>query len=373
MNPGPISKRGVPEGPCRISMSLLSWPHEKQRFHLVDLPDLGRPLFGPDVHPPRSSPDSAAEPAAVDASALDGRAVQPAPAVQPARAAFKRAAAAAALLCALALTPGGAAWAVNLRNLEFTFIGWSSDLCSCAIETSRFSPSDVDRRKPSAGSVGTLTLAVGSTQTQEQWRYKSGLFSSYEASKANEATLALLSAGYSDPGTVEYIRDETLAGHGGLQPILMTAAGFAPSKIDWPEAPYRLAQVHYAPFSTCGLLIFESREPEGLVFRMASFPDTTRRTRARAHVTNGLLLIKSGRIEGGVAELQIAAEMDPTYATARYHYASYLATLGKYDQALNELKAAITYDRKYAGMAVKAPEFQALRKDPKFRKMVKGE
>jgi tetratricopeptide (TPR) repeat protein len=96
-----------------------------------------------------------------------------------------------------------------------------------------------------------------------------------------------------------------------------------------------------------------------------------RRRRARAHVTNGILLYKEEMdIYSAEAELGIAADMDSDYPLALYYHAQLLSTHGRYDKALERLKAAVKLKPKYKEKAWKADEFESLRRDLRFQAIV---
>ena len=59
------------------------------------------------------------------------------------------------------------------------------------------------------------------------------------------------------------------------------------------------------------------------------------------------------------------------YAAGRYHHAVLLAALGRFDEALDELGAALGLEKTWAKKAKDAPEFSSLRNDQRFLDILK--
>lgn len=256
---------------------------------------------------------------------------------------------------------------------EFRFIGFSQ-ACSAAIEYFSYPPTGKGLQGvPEAWKIGTITLDPGSKRETESWRYAGVIQEAWRRAEADMALETLAREGYDRPGAPEKVRDAPLAKHPDLARILPNPRTFQLGyRTQWPEAPWRLAGVHYHPLGNCALVLFrdERRPRDSWRWKLVKILNPgVRRKRARAHLTNGLLLYEAADIYGALEEAAIAAAMDPGYAAARYHHAVLLAAHGKFDQALVELEAAVAADPDFKAKAREAVEFERLRGRPGFRRL----
>ena len=190
----------------------------------------------------------------------------------------------------------------------------------------------------------------------------------WNSAAADRAVETLVRSGYSNAGYSEKVRPDPVAQRSGLESILRSTVAFeAHDPVSMPHPQFHLGQAHYSTHNNCALLVFQrAAAVDAYRYQLIRISTSARRTRARAHVTNGLLLYKAGDLEGAQAELAIAAEMDASFPPGRYYNATLLAAQARFDEALQELQAAVRLDRRYAGMARQASEFEDLRRDPRF-------
>lgn len=256
---------------------------------------------------------------------------------------------------------------------EFRFVGFNK-ACSAAIEYFSYPATGKGLQGvPEAWKIGTITLEPGSKREIESWRYAGVIQEAWRRAEADMALESLAREDYGRPGFPETVRAAPPAKHPDLGKILpnprILRSGY---RVRWPKAPWRLAGVRYHPLGNCALVLFrdEARPRESWSWKLVRLLDPgVRRERARAHLTNGLLLYEASDIYGALEETAIAAAMDPGYAAARYHHAVLLAAHGKFDLALVELEAAVGADSDFKAKARTAVEFERLRGRPGFRKL----
>lgn len=255
---------------------------------------------------------------------------------------------------------------------EVGVVGWGEG-CSVAVRYMRYAPEGVGLRGiPNAFRIGTISLAPDAAVQSERWMVSSDDGRGWSPEDMAAAAAHLRDAGRHDrKGTVERLRSAHVADQPGLAELLTSTAIFQsdPPLGGFPER-YRFAAVHYSPLVSCGLFDFVDRRSsqDGHRLVLARLPEPgARRSRARAHVSNALLLYRNeGDLTAAEAELAVASEMDPAYPLARYHHALLLSLHGRFNEALESLKAAVSRDGSFAVQARKAPELEALREDPRL-------
>lgn len=259
---------------------------------------------------------------------------------------------------------------------ELSLVGWGEG-CSVAVKYLRYPPEGFGLRGiPDAFRIGTISLAPDGTAQVERWMYSSDRGRGWSAKDMEAAAERLRDQGRHDnKGTTERLRKGRVGDQPGLEALLTSTAVFQadPPLGGFPER-FRFLAVHYSPLISCALFDFADpaspRDGHRLV--LARLPEPgVRRARARAHVTNALLLYRhDGDLTAAEAELAVASAMDPNYALARYHHALLLSLHGRFNEALASLKAAVTQDGAFAVEARKAPELEALKNDPRLKALL---
>ena len=208
----------------------------------------------------------------------------------------------------------------------------------------------------------------------ENWVYASGPELVWQNDTTIQLSDRLTRQGYSRKGGVETVREATMSPE--LEQVLRTTAAF---KLEgsgaWPERRFTLHQIYYSPLATCALFLFHDKASarDSYRYKLARVDNPgIRRVRARAHISNGLLLYGNSDLYGALEETGIAAAMDPIYPSACYHYALLLAAHGRFDEALGELKAAFRLEPDLKEKARKALEFKDLRKDDRFKALLQN-
>ena len=260
---------------------------------------------------------------------------------------------------------------------EFAFLGWDP-ACSAAVQRVSFPPfGEGMLGEPKAWEFGSLAIAPGASRPKANWIYDSRKDAFWSASQAKKASETLTKT-HAVKGFSEDVRDGPVGDQPGLAELLTTTSSFkSAGSPNWPPDSFRLSEVHYHPLITCALLVFSTRgSPEEADYRFVLIRllnTNARRRRTDAHAANGLLLYsKAFDPEAAEAELAIAARMDPQYAPGRYHHAVMLAALGRFDEALEELAAAVRLDKSWSKKAKEALEFDSLRDDERFLDIVKS-
>lgn len=261
---------------------------------------------------------------------------------------------------------------------ELSLLGWGEG-CSVALKYLRFPPEGTGMRGiPDAFRAGVVSLAPDGTAQTERWTLDSASGRGWNAKDMDAALARLKDEGRHDRrGTTERLRRGRVADQPGLERLLTSTAVFQadPPLGGFPER-FRFAAVHYNPLVSCALFDFVDPDSprDGHRLRLARLPEPgVRRARARAHVTNALLLYRNeGDLKAAEAELAVASAMDPHYPLARYHHALLLSLHGRFNEALESLKAAVTRDGAFAVEARKAPELEALQDDPRLAAILKS-
>lgn len=259
---------------------------------------------------------------------------------------------------------------------EFLFLGWK-DGCSAALQYFSYPPlGTVMAGLPDTWLIGSITIPPDTVDPKARWVSRGISALAWRKSEAIQLTEVLVREGYVPNGHIERIRDAQVAVRPGLAHVIHSTTAFRLGyRTKWPPKRYRLRTIHYSPLGTCALMVFRypkrpRRSYRWKLVRLLN-PDV-RRKRARAHVTNGLLLYKEADLYGAEEELEIAADMDPEYPTALYHHSRLLAAHGRFDEALISLGAAVDRDQRFQFSAKKAIEFQELHRRPVFKDIVGG-
>ena len=256
---------------------------------------------------------------------------------------------------------------------EVSLLGWN-DACAVALRHLRYPPSpEGGPIDPEAGRIGAVALAPDSTKAAPTWTLivKEGTL--WDRGQAAAAQDAMARAGFTRSGYRERLYKEPVVGGLGIETLASTASLRIGYQVSIPTAPYSLVQIDYSPLGTCAFLLYEKpgHPPNLYRYQLARVPLDARRKRAQAHLNNGLLLYRKGNdIFGALAEVEIAAAMDPRLGDARYHHAALLAVHGRFEEALAELREAVLLDEKYARMAKEAVEFDDL-KGPRLEEVLK--
>ena len=259
---------------------------------------------------------------------------------------------------------------------EYAVVGWGEG-CSVGLKYLRFSPEGVGLRGiPDTFRAGTISLAPDAGAQVERWMMDSAAGRGWDAGDMDATIARLKDEGRHDrKGTVERLRDGKIGDQPGLAKLIVSTDIFQsdPPLGDFPDK-YRFKTVYYSPLVSCALFDFvDSASPrDGHRLRLVRLPEPgARRARARAHVTNALLLYRNeGDLTAAEGELAIASAMDPQYALGRYNHALLLALVGRFNEALDSLKVAVNRDGAYAVQARKAPELEALKDDPRLEKLL---
>lgn len=257
---------------------------------------------------------------------------------------------------------------------EFEFLGWS-DACAAGVRYLSFPPTGTGLQgQPDTWAIGTLSLPPDGDALDQDWSFSGSSQKAWDPKPSERAVAELLRAGYSDAGLVETLRDAPVAGQPGLAELILTTAAFATArKVDWPPARYRLTEIRYHRLASCAFLIFRDHGSprDSYRHRLVRLLDPgARRARARAHVSNGLLLYRAADHYGAEEELAIAARMAPDLGSALYEHAVILATHGRFEESFDRLEAAIARDKKYAALAREAVEFESVRGTERFKRLV---
>lgn len=261
--------------------------------------------------------------------------------------------------------------AQNVDHETLSVIGWNN-ACSIALVHSAFPVLGTDVvDDPISARVAKLTIAPGEIVAKtESLLWLDGSFS-WKPAEVKAAVENLKKAGYGESGYQETIRPDPIGPQPGLEELLLSTQAFSASAPSgWPSPEFRLSKVFYSPLTTCALLTYRRADApkDFFAYALTRVGDPRVRTvRSRAHVSNGLLLLKDGDIEGALAETKISAAVAPDHALARYHHAALLSLTGSLEEALRELGEAISRDKKYRALARQNKDFDSLWKDKRFK------
>ena len=259
---------------------------------------------------------------------------------------------------------------------EFWFIGWN-DSCAVAYQYLSFPPvGEALQGVPVRWDIGSLDILPGEVEPRVSWVDHGIAGSSWDLARAQQGLASLSKRGYYRKGRVERIRQPEKTDPPELDPVLLTTASFQLGyKTLWPPANFKLRDIYYSPLATCAFFVFRDlKNPrDSHAFKLVRIQNPgIRHQRSRIHVSNGLLLYQAADIYGSLEELSAASAIDPDYALARYHHSVILTTHGRNDEALDELAAALKLDPRFAQEAKTAIEFRNVRKDRRFKALLRG-
>jgi len=259
---------------------------------------------------------------------------------------------------------------------EFVIIGWNQG-CSIALgykSYPRLGKGMVGI--PDEWRVGTVSLPPDSDTEVRTSSYDPSK-GYWDPSRWDHTVGKLKDARYDQPGYPEEIRAAEVTERPDIAASILSTGSLKVSQVvDWPDARFRFARVIYNPLGSCALLVYrdEKRPQQSYDFKLVRLSDVSvRRDRAKAHAVNGLLLYKNqSDIYAALEELAIAEAMAPRYSLALYYHAQLLALHGDFEESLKRLRKVFSEEPSYRKKAKKAIEFEAMRKDPRFKALVKG-
>lgn len=277
-------------------------------------------------------------------------------------------------LALLLLLPLSAS-AQEVEREQLAIVGWNN-ACSVAVNHLGFPfRGQAIYEDPVVTRIGTLTLAAGASKVVTKWEADWSGSNSWRPEEAKLLLSKYLAAGYTDRGYPETIRPARIAPGRGLEEIILSTATLGiRGAVDWPGPPWRLARIHYNRLSNCALVVFDDRRGEHALYRYVLtrvYNTAARPERARAHLTNGLLLFNEGELIGAKEETGIAASTYPQGALNHYHYAAMLANSGEVEQAMAELREAVAQREELRKKAAEDRDFENLRDIPAFKDLVK--
>ena len=86
----------------------------------------------------------------------------------------------------------------------------------------------------------------------------------------------------------------------------------------------------------------------------------------------GVVVGEGDTYEEALADYEKALQLRPDYADALYNMACLFSLKRKPDDAIPALEKTIGLDKKYREQAAKDSDFENIRDDPRFRKLVEG-
>jgi tetratricopeptide (TPR) repeat protein len=272
------------------------------------------------------------------------------------------------LLLALLTLPIKMASALEAGREELAVIGWNA---ACSVAVTHLAYPRLG--EPIGAQIGTLSIAPGEEQAKTRWTIEWSGANSWLAGPARQAIQDLIAAGYDHRGFTEEIRPEPVAPGRDLEAVLVSTASLQARQAQgWPDEDWRLARIHFNRLGTCALVVFDKEGPFFRYVLARIYNPQARAVRARAHLTNGLMLFGQSDLEGALAETRIAAAMHPEGAANRYHHAAMLCLSGYLQEAIAELSEAVKLKPEYRKKALKDIDFEAVAKQPRFRALMKG-
>ncbi len=112
----------------------------------------------------------------------------------------------------------------------------------------------------------------------------------------------------------------------------------------------------------CDLRVDDAKEPIAELRRIFDM------WKVQALITEGYRLVESKDFDGAYAAGKQAIALDGASGEPNYHMACYLSRGGRTDDAFQMLDAALTKDPKLAKNAEGDPDFEPMRKDPRWAK-----
>ena len=276
----------------------------------------------------------------------------------------------AAFLASLLVLPASAQ---EVEKEDYKIIGWN-DACGVAVERyayPRFGQAIYG--EPITTRVGTIAIVSATPVVQTNWMLEADGPNTYDRAAIERIRKQLKKIGFEKPGFPERIRlDAKTSDKPGTSDIIFSTATLEARPAEWPSSEWRWRAAHYNPLTTCALMIFE-RPGERFKFVLTRiYNPSSRSDRARAHTTNGRNLFDEGDLEGALAEAKTGAELAPELAATRYHHAAMLALSGRDEEAMSELRAAVSRDSRFAAKAADDLDFDSLRVRQDFRRLVEG-
>lgn len=266
-----------------------------------------------------------------------------------------------ALLLLLLAVPAAA---IDIDHEEYSILGWN-DACGVAVE--RYAYPKLGQgivSEPITTRVGTIAIVTATPVVQTNWYMEADGSNTYDLPHIQRVRKQLKKVGFEKPGFSEVLRlDEPHGTTPGTADVIFSTASLDAKPESWPGPEWRWSAAHYNPLNTCVLMVFEkAAEKRRYKFVLARYNNAAARTdRARAHTTDGRALFEDGHLRGALAETEIGAKLAPELAGTRYHYAALLALNGRDDDAMKELQAAVTRDRRMAAKAADDVDFDSLR------------
>jgi hypothetical protein len=278
-------------------------------------------------------------------------------------------------MLSLLLLLASSASALTADHEKFEYLGWNKQ-CSVAFAQyvyPKLGEAMVD--DPIETRIGTLTIPpAGQLPVPAPTLSLTGP-RSWEPAQAVKAKAKLKKDGWSLQGFTETLRPEPVVELRDLPRLLLSTDTFRTRAQGFPQKPWRLSTIYYAPFaSECALLLYTQGEGKKMFYKPMLIRvgnPIIRDDRALAHITNGLLLLERGDAPGALAEERIAAVMDPEYGPARYHHAALLTLNGKFEPAIDELAEAVRIEPLNGPKAKKDRDFDGLRWHPRFKELAK--
>lgn len=263
---------------------------------------------------------------------------------------------------------------ITVDHEEWKILGWN-DGCGVAFEHLYYPKlGEAVVADPISTRIGTAYIPVAGEKYRARWVLEADGAMSWNPKQVAKKEDDLRKAGYTRKGFPEIVQDGKIGNQPLLAETILSTGTLHPRLKDgWPGPEWRWAGADYNPLGTCAMLLYENRDQprhyRGLLVRV--YNSRVRTDRAYAHASNARLLFNDGDLDRGAIEARTAAELDPALPIARYENAAMLALTGYDDQSMDELKAAVKLDDKYAGKARDDEDFQTLRRRDDFQELTR--